>query len=254
MSEREQKNITGAICLILLVLVIVLLVQINGLGARLASVQDELAATRIAMTEITDQNEQILGDIRLLKTEVQRTAERIALLREEMSQAIAIATGIQLSNPGNTSAEIQTANIPNGVYEFTQEISIFAADTREFIVREFTVYTVKTTMGDEDVPVVAGIATTLGAPHFFVDHDGDNRVDLQVMRSLVEFVPYSALVTKSMSRRNAQTIYDVFLTQYEQASFISEQDIADRATGIPKSIWDLVVEHSSIITNWGEGE
>ena len=99
-----------------------------------------------------------------------------------------------------------------------------------------------------------GIATCLGTPQFFVDYDGDRNVDLDIMRQLVELIPYGSVLIRNFNIHNSQSIYNLFLLRHREANFIPQNEIAERAGKLPNTLFETVKEHSDVILHWGQDD
>jgi hypothetical protein len=255
-KDEEQKSsplnmsvINTLLNVALTIMVIICLAKISGQNNRIEA--------------LVQSNSDMVGELELVSARLAATHAETELMRktfkqelqsykEQMTELLEAATGKKFV-VSTALDSIQVAKIPNGVYSYKDKIRM-VSNTGGFTStyeNEFSVTVIKTEIGSETKKMhfVIGIGTTVGVPQFFVDYDGDKLVDLELMRELVDFIPFADVINRKMSARNSQNLYDNYLLRYDDADYV-DQDAIDEKGGIASQLYKVITDKSDIITKW----
>ena len=95
---------------------------------------------------------------------------------------------------------------------------------------------------------------TFGVPtDFYLDYDGDGRIDTPLAARFVREIPIAGNTIADRllaDSRISQDLYSVFGCEWRNARFTSAEDMNNSVAGTTNMLWDLVQDNSASIVEW----
>jgi hypothetical protein len=142
-----------------------------------------------------------------------------------------------------SKASVDPDSIQNGLYILEKDVTLKYPTRVGSYQRNFTLYHIRLSVGSGKfvTAVNAGIAVAgMSNPQFYIDYNSDNAIDHALMQEMVDFIPFSNLVARTMNEYNSQTMYNVFLDNHSSAKQITLDSIEDDANVVAKGLWIAV--------------
>ena len=189
---------------------------------------------RKTSTEI-GQLSDVLADLR---ADNDRLNEQLEVVRSNLDEAREVTA----------SAQACDTRFPPGLYRLLTSTS-YAPN----IASEYSIYHASVPLSEWSVDVGMRL-NSFGVPtDFYLDYDGDGRIDTAMAARLVREIPIAgnSLADRLLAdSRVHQGLYSVFSCEWRNAEYTSPDDMNSRVAGTSKMLWDLVQEHSGSILEW----
>lgn len=222
----DSDKIARAVSLLALIgvitticLMLVALGKMDKLAAGTAALREELAKTSQQLDSLADR--------------IDRVEEQLGALEDVVS----VGRGIPIVY---SKDKVDPDSIQNGLYILEQEVTLKYPNRVGTYSRNFTLYHVRLGLGSGKLAtaVNAGIAVAgVSNPQFYIDYNGDNAIDHALMQEMVDFIPFSTLVARTMNEYNSQTMYNVFLDNHASAKHVTVDSIEQDANTVAKGLW-----------------
>jgi hypothetical protein len=88
---------------------------------------------------------------------------------------------------------------------------------------------------------------------FYVDYDGDGRIDTALAARFVREIPLAGNTFADRllaDSRVHQNLYGVFSCEWRNAEFTSAEDMNAKVSGTSNMLWELVQKHSADLVEW----
>lgn len=138
---------------------------------------------------------------------------------------------------------VDSSKIQDGLYILDKTVTLKYPSRVGTYSRDFTVYHLHLSIGSGKLGsfVNAGIAVAgVSNPQFYIDYNSDNAIDHALMQEMVDFVPFSNLISRTMNEYNSQTMYNAFLDNHSSAKLITVDSIEEEANVVAKGLWIAV--------------
>jgi hypothetical protein len=138
---------------------------------------------------------------------------------------------------------VDPSTIQDGLYILERGVTLKYPTRVGSYSRDFTLYHLRLPIGSGKLSssINAGIAVAgVSNPQFYIDYNSDNAIDHALMQEMVDFVPFSGLIARTMNEYNSQTMYNVFLDNHSSAKQITIDSIEEEAGTVAKGLWIAV--------------
>lgn len=136
----------------------------------------------------------------------------------------------------------------SGVYELGLEVERDQDDGGTEKI-QFTVYHVKQRLALEGLErdIHVGLAYSgIGKPVYcYLDYNGDGKIDVDIFREMVSYLPMGRLISNAFDLFFAQSIYQKFIAQSNRAHFVADPSIDSKASVISQALWSFVGSEAS---------
>ena len=168
-----------------------------------------------------------------------RLQERIQTIESQLAEAKASSAA---------AGALCDRVFPSGLYRL-QTNTNYGANS----VGDYEVYHVSLLLSEWNVNVGARF-NGYGIPtDFYLDYDGDGRIDTALAARFVREIPIAGntLADRLLAdSRVHQNLYSVFSCEWRNAEFTSSDDMNAKVSGTSNMLWDLVQEHSEDLVEW----
>ena len=235
----DSDKIARAVSLLALIGVIATVcLMVAALGK-----MDQLTA---ATTALSDDLAKTSGQIAALDARMVSIEEKLAALEDVVS----VGRGIPVVY---SKERVDPSGIQNGLYILEREVTLKYPNRVGTYTRDFTLYHMRIAIGSGKLATAfnAGFATSgISNPLFYMDYNGDNAIDHGLMQEMVDYVPFSAVVARTMNEYNSQTMYNVFLDHHASAKHVNVESIEEDAGTVAKGFWIAVNNQKDRIMEW----
>ena len=87
-------------------------------------------------------------------------------------------------------------------------------------------------------------------PVFYLDYNGDNVVDAEMMRDFASIGPLGPLLRRGINEQNSQAAYNQILDHSDKASYTSLDMIEQSGQSIASSLWKFVEDQTGSMLSW----
>jgi hypothetical protein len=192
---------------------------------------------------------------RRMETEVLRLSETVdrmladdAQLRQQIE---AVESGLADAKAASAvSGATCDRTFPSGLYRLKTSTN-YGANS----VGDYEIYHVSAVLSEWNVNVGARF-NAYGIPtDFYLDYDGDGRIDTALAARFVREIPVAgnSIADRLLAdARVHQSLYGVFSCEWRTAEYTSSDDMSAGVSGTSNMLWDLVQEHAENIVGWIE--
>lgn len=195
------------------------------------------------------------SEFRRTKDELRSVAEVIDVLRAENAELNERTSTLESKWSGadesgtfaNASCDTQ---FPAGLYRLSTDTSYGPG-----LAGAYEIYNVSLTIAEWRVNVGTRLNTYAIPTEFYVDYDGDGRIDTALAARFAREIPVvgNTIADRLLAdSRVHQNLYNVFSCEWRNAAYTSSDDMSSGVSGSSSYVWDLVQKQSEDIVEWIE--